>query len=113
MQLQPGHWQKFYPGNVLEQQLLRQYSYSDRIRYYWQQPALQQAVSRLVDNLSQSQIPLPLLSQFMPQQYQAVLNGQLAAEPVALVQHHIGLVLQMYASACGLAQPLSLPAQAA
>ncbi len=113
MQLQPGHWQKFYPGNVLEQQLLRQYSYSDRIRYYWQQPALQQAVSRLLDNLSQSQIPLPLLSQFMPQQYQAVLNGQLAAEPVALVQHHIGLVLQMYASACGLAQPLPLPAQAA
>jgi D-tagatose-1,6-bisphosphate aldolase subunit GatZ/KbaZ len=113
MQLQPGHWQKFYPGNMLEQQLLRQYSYSDRIRYYWQQPALQQAVSRLVGNLSQSQIPLPLLSQFMPQQYQAVLNGLLVAEPVALVEHHIRLVLQMYASACGLAAVPSLPAQAA
>ncbi|TXH93762.1 MAG: D-tagatose-bisphosphate aldolase, class II, non-catalytic subunit [Rheinheimera sp.] len=113
MQLQPGHWQKFYPGNVLEQQLLRQYSYSDRIRYYWQQPALQQAVSRLIDNLSQSQIPLPLLSQFMPQQYQAVLNGLLTAEPQALVQHHIRLVLQMYASACGLAHPLSSSVQAA
>lgn len=113
MQLQPGYWQKFYPGNVLEQQLLRQYSYSDRIRYYWQQPALQQAVSRLLDNLSQSLIPLPLLSQFMPQQYQAVLNGQLTPAPQALIQHHIRLVLQMYASACGLAHPLSLPAQAA
>ena len=113
MQLQPGYWQKFYPGNVLEQQLLRQYSYSDRIRYYWQQPALQQAVSRLIANLSQGQIPLPLLSQFMPQQYQAVLNGQLTAEPQTLVQHHIRLVLQMYAGACGLSHPLSSPAQAA
>jgi D-tagatose-1,6-bisphosphate aldolase subunit GatZ/KbaZ len=113
MQLQPGHWQKFYPGNVLEQQLLRQYSYSDRIRYYWQQPALQQAVGRLLQNLQQSRIPLPLLSQFMPLQYQAVLNGLLTPEPAALVEHHIRLVLQMYASACGLAFSPSLPAQAA
>lgn len=113
MQLQPGHWQKFYPGNVLEQQLLRQYSYSDRIRYYWQLPALQQAVHRLLQNLQQSPIPLPLLSQFMPQQYQAVLNGLLAPEPAALVEHHIRLVLQMYASACGLAVVPSLSAQAA
>lgn len=113
MQLQPGHWQKFYPGNVLDQQLLRQYSYSDRIRYYWQLPALQQAVHRLLQNLQQSPIPLPLLSQFMPQQYQAVLNGLLAPEPTALVEHHIRLVLQMYASACGLAVVPSLSAQAA
>jgi len=113
MQLQPGHWQKFYPGNVLEQQLLRQYSYSDRIRYYWQLPELQQAVHRLLQNLQQSPIPLPLLSQFMPQQYQAVLNGLLAPEPAALVEHHIRLVLQMYASACGLAVVPSLSAQAA
>ncbi len=113
MQLQPGYWQKFYPGNVLEQQLLRQYSYSDRIRYYWQLPALQQAVTRLLQNLLHNPIPLPLLSQFMPQQYQAVLNGLLTPEPAALVEHHIRLVLQMYASACGLASSPSLPAQAA
>jgi len=113
MQLQPGYWQKFYPGNVLEQQLLRQYSFSDRVRYYWQQPQLQAAVSRLLANLSQSQIPLPLLSQFMPLQYQAVQSGLLSAEPRALLQHHIRLVLQMYASACGLVHSQAVQSHAA
>lgn len=102
MQLAPGYWQKFYPGNVLEQQLLRQYSFSDRVRYYWQEADVQAAVSRLLSNLSQRKIPLPLLSQFMPLQYQAVQSGLLTPEPRALLQHHIRRVLQMYASACGL-----------
>lgn len=121
MQLQPGYWQKFYPGNAVEQQLLRQYSFSDRIRYYWQQPALQTAVSRLLQNLSALAIPLPLLSQFMPLQYQALLNGELngalhgtlTTAPQALLQHHIGLVLKMYASACGLAVDNRVNAQRA
>jgi D-tagatose-1,6-bisphosphate aldolase subunit GatZ/KbaZ len=113
MQLKPGYWQKFYPGNVLEQQLLRQYSFSDRVRYYWQQPQVQAAVSRLLANLSQSQIPLPLLSQFMPLQYQAVQSGLLSAEPRALLQHHIRLVLQMYASACGLVHSQAVQSHAA
>ena len=123
MQLQPQHWQRFYPGNAVEQQLLRQYSFSDRIRYYWQQPELQQAVSRLLQNLSTVAIPLPLLSQFMPLQYQAILNGTLQYQailngtqqsaPAALLQHHIGLVLQMYASACGLVGDFRVNAQRA
>jgi len=117
MQLQPQHWQRFYPGNAVEQQLLRQYSFSDRIRYYWQQPELQQAVNCLLQNLSALAIPLPLLSQFMPLQYQALLNGELNGElssaPEALLQHHIGLVLKMYASACGLAGDCRVDAQRA
>jgi len=113
MQLQPGHWQKFYPGTVAEQQLLRQYSFSDRVRYYWQQPALQAAVSRLLENLRQVQIPLPLLSQFMPLQYQAVQDGVLAPLPEDLLQHHIRLVLHTYASACGLVRSQPAPRQAA
>lgn len=117
MQLQPQHWQRFYPGNAVEQQLLRQYSFSDRIRYYWLQPELQQAVSRLLQNLSSVAMPLPLLSQFMPLQYQAILNGTLhvtqQSAPAALLQHHIGLVLQMYASACGLVGDCRVNAQRA
>ena len=62
-------------------------------------------------------MPLPLLSQFMPLQYQAILNGTLhvtqQSAPAALLQHHIGLVLQMYASACGLVGDCRVNAQRA
>src|SRR5690606_3308931 len=57
----PAHWQGFYAK--ADWQLL--YSYSDRIRYYWPEPELQQAVQQLFANLA-APIPLPLLRQFMP-----------------------------------------------
>lgn len=34
----PANWKNHYHGNPEEQRLLRIYSYSDRIRYYWQRP---------------------------------------------------------------------------
>jgi D-tagatose-1,6-bisphosphate aldolase subunit GatZ/KbaZ len=97
---QPGSWQGFYPGDFQQQQLLRSFSYSDRIRYYWQQPELATAVATLCQNLQQVSIPLPLLSQFLPVQYEAVLNGHLIASPLLLIQHKIAQVLQRYAAAC-------------
>lgn len=99
MQEQPKYWQKFYP-NAVQQPWLRFFSYSDRIRYYWSQPDLQTAVSQLIANLSDVVIPLPLLSQYLPCQYQAVRSGQLNAEPEALLLHKIADVLNDYAQAC-------------
>ena len=34
----PDNWRKYYPGNEVERALLRHYSFSDRIRYYWPDP---------------------------------------------------------------------------
>jgi D-tagatose-1,6-bisphosphate aldolase subunit GatZ/KbaZ len=82
--------------------LLRQFSYSDRIRYYWNLPLIRAAVEKLCQNLATQAIPLPLLSQFLPVQYEAVLNGDLAATPQALIQHKIRQVTARYATACGL-----------
>jgi D-tagatose-1,6-bisphosphate aldolase subunit GatZ/KbaZ len=84
-----------------QQSLLRQFSYSDRIRYYWNLPLIQAAVDKLCQNLAQQPIPLPLLSQFLPVQYEAVLNGELTATPQALIQHKIRQVTARYAAACG------------
>ena len=100
MQRQPGYWQPFYQVSADQQSLLRQYSYSDRIRYYWNQPVIHTAVGQLCHNLQQQPIPLPLLSQFLPAQYEAVLNGELLAEPQALIEHKIRQVLARYAAVC-------------
>ena len=51
MRAQPEHWAPYYRGDETAQRLARQFSYSDRIRYYWLQPAVAAAVEQLFDNL--------------------------------------------------------------
>lgn len=94
----PKYWQGFYADNeALKWQL--GFSFSDRIRYYW--PSLQAKVERLLTNLAQS-IPLPLISQYLPNQYTAVLAGEIAPNARELVLHKITEVLADYAAACQL-----------
>ncbi len=100
MLVKPKHWQKHYTGSPAEQQLMRRYGLSDRCRYYWGEPEVAAAVSRLFANLAGRRIPLPLLSQYLPEQFLAVLQGDLAAEAQALVEHKVGRLLAQYARAC-------------
>ncbi|KKK99901.1 tagatose-bisphosphate aldolase [Rheinheimera mesophila] len=100
MQDKPAYWQKFYTDTEQGWQLL--YSFSDRLRYYWPEAALQQATETLFSNLSKP-LPLPLLSQFLPAGYQAVLRGSVPNNAKDLVIHHIDQVLATYAKACALA----------
>jgi len=98
----PKYWESYYRGTEDELRLARAYSYSDRCRYYWPRPELRDAVARLFTNLSHRSIPLVLLSQFMPEQYEAVRLGQLEPVPGELVQHKLLAVIGVYAAACGL-----------
>ncbi|MCX7645181.1 MAG: class II D-tagatose-bisphosphate aldolase, non-catalytic subunit [Rhodobacteraceae bacterium] len=66
MLAEPGHWQRHYPGGPDEQRLLRHYSLSDRIRYYWAHPAAQAAVDRLTTALAGRRVPAPILWQHLP-----------------------------------------------
>lgn len=100
MLAEPGRWKEYYPGDPEEQRLLRRYSYSDRVRYYWPDPEIQAAQKRLLSNLSASGIPLPLLSQLLPIQYERVRSGELANEPEALVLDRIRDALKDYEFAC-------------
>ncbi|HCR35342.1 MAG TPA: tagatose-bisphosphate aldolase, partial [Stenotrophomonas sp.] len=90
----------YYQGDEAELRLLRRFSFSDRCRYYWGEPALLQAVQTLFANLEQQAPPLVLLSQYLPEQYRAVREGTLANTPSALAQHRIGQCLGEYARAC-------------
>ena len=100
MLAQPRHWAKHYPGSSAEQRLLRRYGLSDRCRYYWGEPGVTAAVERLCSNLDALTIPLSLLSQHLPEQYLEVLQGRLATNADALLEHKIGRVLAQYARAC-------------
>lgn len=97
----PVHWRNYYLGSDAEQRLARRYSYSDRMRYYWPDPVVSQALATLVENLSAAPIPLPLISQFMPRQYDRVRDGSLAANAHELIVDHVRDALRPYAEACG------------
>ncbi|WP_353979590.1 D-tagatose-bisphosphate aldolase, class II, non-catalytic subunit [Salinicola endophyticus] len=97
---EPRYWHAYYPGDPAEQRFARRYSLSDRIRYYWGVPAVAATLESLFAALEAHPLPLPLVSQYLPDAYRAIRVGQLAPEPRALVRWHIEGVLDAYARAC-------------
>jgi D-tagatose-1,6-bisphosphate aldolase subunit GatZ/KbaZ len=93
-------WEHHYAGDEATQRLLRRYSYSDRVRYYWNDPDAKRAVHTLILNLRATKIPETVLATFLPDQYRAVRAGTLEPDPEALVKHRIRQVLATYAEAC-------------
>ncbi|MCE6950685.1 D-tagatose-bisphosphate aldolase, class II, non-catalytic subunit [Cereibacter sphaeroides] len=93
----PGHWLRHYPGEPAEQHVLRHYSLSDRIRYYWPEPPAAEAVSRLVAALRGQRVPLPLLRQHLPAA-QAFADEPL--DPEALLVWRVTQSLEAYHAAC-------------
>ena len=96
----PKWWKGYYEGDEQEQRVARRYSYSDRMRYYWPDPAIQAAVNRLVQNLRRNPVPLPLLSAHLPEQYDRVRTGQLGTDPEALALDRVRGLLRTYQTAC-------------
>ena len=96
----PAHWNAYYSGNNEELAFARRYSYSDRCRYYWPDPLVQKEMELLLSNLGTSEIPLVLLSQYMPQQYETVRSGAISAAPNILIEDRIKHVLRVYSAAC-------------
>lgn len=95
----PGYWEKYYSGNEQEQHFARKYSLSDRSRYYWTEPMVQQSLQQLLSNLEHITVPLPLLSQFLPQQYKKIRDGILGDQPRRIIRDRIIEVLDRYSYA--------------
>ena len=96
----PASWEPYYSGPPAQQVLLRRYSYSDRVRYYWHFPEIAAAVDTLIANLSAASIPRSMLSLYLPGQYDRVRAGSLVADPESLIVDKVRDVLRVYASAC-------------
>lgn len=88
----PEHWKKYYRGNEVEQAFKRKYSLSDRSRYYWVQPEVQDAFTQLMKNLDEKTLPYSLLSQFV---------GETGLRAEQVIEWKINKVLRDYLSACG------------
>jgi D-tagatose-1,6-bisphosphate aldolase subunit GatZ/KbaZ len=95
----PEHWEKYYRGSEEEQAFKRKYSLSDRVRYYWRDLQVQSALDRLLKNLKQKPIPLSLLSQFSPKQYERIRRKEIAATPDSILLDYIHAVLLDYEAA--------------
>ena len=102
MQANPAYWQKHYSGSPQQQQFSRFYSFSDRIRYYWTDFEVQAAFEKLMKNLSDIQLPLSLVSEYMPRQYEKIRDRRLGNHPKELLVDWVGDVIDDYAFACGL-----------
>jgi len=100
MLARPQYWDRYYGGDEETRALARVYSFSDRLRYYWPDPEVERAVEQLLANLSEVEIPLPLLSAGLPLEYARVRAGAIPCEPRALVLDHVGAVLRDYRRAC-------------
>jgi D-tagatose 6-phosphate 4-epimerase len=95
----PGNWQAHYHGTPAEQRLLRHFSYSDRIRYYWAEPEAVSAVDELFARLRDRPIPPTLVSQFLSRLSDRVAEGRIAADARSLALESVRDVLRLYAAA--------------
>jgi D-tagatose-1,6-bisphosphate aldolase subunit GatZ/KbaZ len=100
MRADPRHWRGHYHERATESFDLA-YSLSDRIRYYWPHADVQRACTRLLDNLRSRPLPMTLLSQFLPRQYEAIRVGGLGAGVEALLREGVASALRPYRRACG------------
>jgi D-tagatose-1,6-bisphosphate aldolase subunit GatZ/KbaZ len=92
----PKYWSAHYQGNETQLRLARKYSYSDRIRYYWPNTAVQRSIKLLLENLAMQEIPLSILSQYLPLQYEAIREGQIQNTAPDLIEYGIERILNNY-----------------
>ncbi len=91
-----ANWAKYYRGTKEEQKFQRAYSLSDRARYYLSEESVSASVKRLLQNLQKHEIPYSLLSQYLPRQAEKVRRNELRNNPAALLEDHVGDVIEDY-----------------
>ena len=94
----PKEWINYYHGSIDEQQFLKHYSYSDRIRYYWDHPDVNSAINKMIKNLDNIDIPEFVISQF----FGIATNEQNNETARSLIKSRIQYVVDRYYNACGL-----------
>jgi D-tagatose-1,6-bisphosphate aldolase subunit GatZ/KbaZ len=96
------YWKKYYGGDTEQQGFARKYSLSDRSRYYWSDSKVKESVLRLMSNLSGTQIPVALLSQYLPDQYYAIRENRIQNSVESIVIDRVQTVMSIYSRACGI-----------
>jgi D-tagatose-1,6-bisphosphate aldolase subunit GatZ/KbaZ len=98
MDRKPGHWSGYYGGLKQDVAVLRHFSLSDRIRYYWQEPEVSTALNRMMENLSKRALPSGLVTQFFGEHE----FGEIPVGPHELCAKRVARSVKRYFAACGL-----------
>lgn len=93
----PEHWQDYYSGTPDEVRQLRIYSFSDRIRYYWADPEVAQALTTLLANLTAHQPSETMVSQG----FTGLEFEQTTQPPAQVIEQHIQRCIERYYKAAG------------
>ncbi|HWR12985.1 MAG TPA: class II D-tagatose-bisphosphate aldolase, non-catalytic subunit [Rectinemataceae bacterium] len=95
----PEYWRGYYaPDSSLAFSL--KYAYSDRIRYYWNKPAVLAALENLFASLRGRELPRQLLSQYLPRLGSVHGDGSSIRGPEELALAAVNAELGRYAAAC-------------
>ena len=100
MAAEPRNWARYYHSTGADLRFDMQYSLSDRIRYYWPDPAIAAAQNRMFANLTDTPPPMALISQYLTAANAALREAGLPSNPANLVIAHIGATLESYRAAC-------------
>ena len=90
------NWKKYYHGNPNDIMLARKFSFSDRCRYYFINQKVEKAIQTLFKNIDSVKIPMGLLHQYMPLQYNKVRDGILKPQGKELVKDAVISVIDDY-----------------
>jgi D-tagatose-1,6-bisphosphate aldolase subunit GatZ/KbaZ len=96
----PKYWEGYYHGNEQDKMFARKFSFSDRSRYYWNHTDIEASLKVLIQNLTTSPAPYPLISQYMSAQYVALRKGEIINDPAVFLRERIRSEIKMYAQAC-------------
>jgi D-tagatose-1,6-bisphosphate aldolase subunit GatZ/KbaZ len=99
MRLDPRHWLGYHDRTGPGSRIARVFSFSDRCRYYWPVPAVQEELRLLLANLIEAPPPATLLSQYLPIEFQESYGGA-ARNPGQMISRHVEAVLRLYSRAC-------------
>ena len=97
---EPQYWKKYYRTGFNDSLLDIRYSLSDRIRYYWPHSRIKNSVETMMLNLEGVDIPLGMISQYLPKQFERIQSGELSAIPHQLIMDKIYDVLRAYRYGC-------------
>ncbi|HAW3178695.1 TPA: tagatose-bisphosphate aldolase subunit GatZ [Escherichia coli] len=97
---EPQYWKKYYRTGFNDSLLDIRYSLSDRIRYYWPHSRIKNSVETMMVNLEGVDIPLGMISQYLPKQFERIQSGELSAIPHQLIMDKIYDVLRAYRYGC-------------
>lgn len=98
----PEYWLAYF-GTGPDASIKRHFSYSDRIRYYWNEPAATLAVEALLSELAAVGIPETLVSQYLPDLHaQLPQRKEITAE--LLIDVKLRQALSPYVAACTTAE---------